>query len=241
MAKKALDKIDKRKRDRIFRNAAAEFARHGYHKANVNSIARRAGIGKGSIYLYFADKRDLYYSTFLEASRIQNEVFDLIEAMDLEPIERIEKVFEESLSAFARYRNMFKMYFDLSVSGDEKFPSSLARTLESRSAEFFKKVLSEGIESGSIREDLPIDHAAYMIDSVYSMFFTTLASRYQKERFRIFTGVDISRNDGTVRRHMRRILGIVEAGICVSERGGGRRAGRAGAKRPSRATASRRN
>ncbi|MBI4830802.1 MAG: TetR/AcrR family transcriptional regulator, partial [Candidatus Lindowbacteria bacterium] len=121
MAKEALNRIDVRKRERIFRNAAAEFARHGYHKANINSIAQRAGIAKGSIYLYFTDKLDLYCSTFKEAARLQTHVYDSIREMDLGPIAKIEKVLEKSLELFPRYRHMYKMYFDLTTSGDDKF------------------------------------------------------------------------------------------------------------------------
>ena len=215
MAKEALDKIDSRKRERIFRQAAAEFARHGFHKANINSIARGAGIGKGSIYLYFSDKRDLYYSTFKEAVRIQDTIFDHIETMDLDPVVKIEKVFEESMSAFPKYRHMFKMYFDLSTFGDEKFLGELAHLLERRSAEFFVKVLTDGIASGTIRSDLPVKHAAYVIDSVYSIFFATFASRYQRERFHIFTDGDTSWNGELARRHMRVILNVLEMGIVL--------------------------
>lgn len=232
MAKEAFDKIDRRKRERIFRNAAAEFARHGYHKTNVNSIARRAGIGKGSIYLYFKDKRDLYYSTFREAARIQNEVFDTIENADMEPIAKIEKVFEESVDAFPGYRNMFKMYFDLTSSGNERSLADLAQILEKRSAEFFRNVLREGIRSGSIRKDLSVQHAAYLIDCVYSLFFTTLASKYQKERFRVFTDADISKDAALVKRHMREILNVLEGGIGAPRRSVPRKP-RPGARRKS--------
>ena len=227
MAKEAIDRIDVRKRERIFRNAAAEFARHGYHKANINSIARRARIGKGSIYLYFSDKRDLYYSTFREAIRIQDEIFDLIERMELDPIAKIEKVFEESVSAIPRHRHMFKMYFDLGTSGNEKSLADLAQLLERRSAEFFISVLTDGIASGRIRSDLPVKHAAYVIDSVYSIFFATLASRYQKERFRVFTDDDISWKSDSVKRHLRKVLDILEAGIISKEH-----RGKIGRKRP---------
>jgi TetR/AcrR family transcriptional regulator len=215
MAKEALDKIDEKKRERIFRNAAAEFARHGYHRANVNSIAKGAGIGKGSIYLYFIDKRDLYYSTFKEAVRIQDSIFDVIEKMDLDPVSKIRRVFEESLNAFSRYRNMFKMYFDLSTSGDEKSLAELAQLLERRSAEFFISMIREGIELGRLRRDLPVEHAAYIIDSIYSMFFATLACRYQKERFRVFTNMDASGDAGVVEKHMQEILNVLEAGISA--------------------------
>lgn len=213
MAKEALQRIEKKKRDRIFRNAAAEFARHGYHKANINSIAKRAGIGKGSIYLYFKDKRDLYYSTFVEAAGMQNEIFDSIEETDLEPMRKVERVFEESARVFPRYRNMFKMYSDLTSSGNDKSAADLAQILEKRSAAFFRKVLREGIDSGSMRKDLSVTHAAYFIDSVYTVFFMTLASSYQRERFRVFTNSDLSKNDRLVKRHIREILNMLEQGI----------------------------
>lgn len=215
MTKEALNRLDGKKRERIFRNAAAEFARHGYHKANVNSIAQRAGIGKGSVYLYFADKRDLYYSTFREAARIQDRIFDLIERMELDPIAKIEKVFEESIRVFPRYRNMFKMYYDLSTSGDGKSLAELAQLLEKRSAEFFVRVLTDGIASGEIRRDLSVEHAAYVIDSVYSIFIASLACRYQQERFRVFANVEISSRGDLLEESLREILNVLEAGIVA--------------------------
>ena len=228
MPKEALSKIAGKKRERIFRKAAAEFARHGYHKANINSIARGAGIGKGSIYLYFTDKRDLYYSTFKEAVRIHNDIFDLVEAMDLDPISKIRSVFEQSLSVFPRYRSMYKMYFDLSASGDGKFLAELAQFLEKRSAEFFTRVLTDGIVSGTIRKDIPVEHAAYVIDCVYSLFFASLASQYQRERFRVFTKDKISHNTDLVQSHLRGILNVLEEGITAKrdrrQSGCGRRA-----------------
>lgn len=47
-------------RDRILHEAAGEFARLGFEQANINVIAERAGIGKGTIYLYFSSKRELF-------------------------------------------------------------------------------------------------------------------------------------------------------------------------------------
>ena len=47
-------------RYRILKEAAREFAHLGFEQANINTIAERAGIGKGTIYLYFPSKRDLF-------------------------------------------------------------------------------------------------------------------------------------------------------------------------------------
>jgi AcrR family transcriptional regulator len=47
-------------RQRILREAASEFARLGFEQANINLIADHAGIGRGTLYLYFASKRDVF-------------------------------------------------------------------------------------------------------------------------------------------------------------------------------------
>jgi AcrR family transcriptional regulator len=41
------------KRRSILDAAAAEIARYDYDRANINTIAERAAIGRGTIYLYF--------------------------------------------------------------------------------------------------------------------------------------------------------------------------------------------
>ncbi len=47
------------KRQIILDAAAAEIARYGYDRANINIIAERAGIGRGTIYLYFTSKDEV--------------------------------------------------------------------------------------------------------------------------------------------------------------------------------------
>lgn len=48
------------KRDRLLALALAEFAANDYPTASISRIVSQAGIAKGSLYQYFADKRALY-------------------------------------------------------------------------------------------------------------------------------------------------------------------------------------
>lgn len=48
------------KRERLLSAARAEFARAPYEEASVNRMIRAAGIPRGSFYMYFADKADLF-------------------------------------------------------------------------------------------------------------------------------------------------------------------------------------
>jgi AcrR family transcriptional regulator len=47
-------------RERLLRSAAREFSQIGFDQANINTIAEQAGLGKGTIYLYFPSKHDLF-------------------------------------------------------------------------------------------------------------------------------------------------------------------------------------
>src|SRR5215831_11920242 len=53
-------------RERLLYSAAREFAQIGFDQANINTIAEQAGLGKGTIYLYFSSKRDLFLELLQE-------------------------------------------------------------------------------------------------------------------------------------------------------------------------------
>lgn len=51
---------DPAKRAQILAGAGRVISRMGYDAASVSDIAREAGVSKGTIYVYFADKEDLF-------------------------------------------------------------------------------------------------------------------------------------------------------------------------------------
>ena len=54
--------IDERtlREERILDAAATLLARWGYRKTTIDDVAREAGVGKGTIYLHWKDKNDLF-------------------------------------------------------------------------------------------------------------------------------------------------------------------------------------
>lgn len=56
------------RRSDILKSAAGVFSKDGYHKAKMEDISKAAGIGKGTIYLYFESKRQLFYSMIKEGT-----------------------------------------------------------------------------------------------------------------------------------------------------------------------------
>ncbi len=63
------------KRQRILTAATAVFAERDYHQVLVSEVASRAGVGKGTVYLYFPTK-DQLHRVALEASleRVAGEI-----------------------------------------------------------------------------------------------------------------------------------------------------------------------
>lgn len=53
---------DEKKRDAIAAAAARLFATRPFHKVRLDDIAAAARIGKGTLYVYFDNKEDLYFS-----------------------------------------------------------------------------------------------------------------------------------------------------------------------------------
>ena len=52
---------NERKRRQITDAAAKLFATRPFHKVKLAHIAAAAGVGKGTLYVYFASKEDLYF------------------------------------------------------------------------------------------------------------------------------------------------------------------------------------
>ena len=76
-------RVDPARRAAIIDAAEAEFGAHGFSRGSLNVIARRAGVAKGSLFQYFADKRDFYaFITDIASQRVRCYMEDLISQLD---------------------------------------------------------------------------------------------------------------------------------------------------------------
>jgi len=76
-------RVDTARRAAVIEAAEAEFAAHGFSRGSLNVIARRAGVAKGSLFQYFADKRDLYaFIADIASQRVRFYMEGRIRALD---------------------------------------------------------------------------------------------------------------------------------------------------------------
>jgi TetR/AcrR family fatty acid metabolism transcriptional regulator len=96
-------------RDAILRTAEPIFTRLEYHEVQMDDVARECGVGKGTLYRYFRDKRDLYFAvTFAGVERLRTEIETHLRADDA-PERKIEHVVRHTLTRFWDRRHFFAL------------------------------------------------------------------------------------------------------------------------------------
>jgi len=154
MAKRRVRKTaDVGTRERIFTAASAEFAAHGFAGANVDRIAKMAGVNKAMIYYHFKSKAVLY-------REIVRDMFDAVAAsleetstQHRDPDGKI-RAFVEAIARSAEARPHFPpIWFREIAEGGTHLDERITRTV----AGIVKRlagIVKEGVDAGTFR---PID------------------------------------------------------------------------------------
>jgi len=112
MSPKIVDKEKRRKEIALI--ALTVFAEKGFEGAAINGIAKRAGVGKGTIYEYFKSKDDLILSSIrVWAELMSQEAEKRLKGIE-DPVERLRIFAQSSVTGFIRDKNMAKLLFAIS-------------------------------------------------------------------------------------------------------------------------------
>jgi TetR/AcrR family fatty acid metabolism transcriptional regulator len=139
-----------RRRKQILTAAVRLFAKHGFHETEIDSIAKGAGVSKGTIYNYFDDKRALFMAAIewgfeLLAARIGTAV-GVVE----DPVRKLETAMQTYLSFFQSNGNLYRLLFlHRGAYRDATELRSMKRHIAHLS--LFEGILTEGIERGAFR------------------------------------------------------------------------------------------
>jgi AcrR family transcriptional regulator len=186
MAKETFRRISPEKQHMILEIATKEFADNGYHKANINTIASKAGISIGAMYKYFTSKEELFSDTLEMGIAILGDTFmsRLNESGD--PFDKIRSVFQGVLDFAQENPQALQLYLSLLSTSMDEFAKKYASAIEEVGHTFFKKIILEGIKAGYIHPDVDIDAANYFLDNHLMMFTFSQISLYLKIRQETF-------------------------------------------------------
>ncbi len=139
-------------RKRILESAREIFFRDGFEAANLDEVAQRAGVAKGTIYRHFESKAELYVAVLAENA----DVF----------VDRLRQTIDPSLSADAQIRRTGFFYFKHYTENREYFrifwalenqrligelPNALVRTVTDvwkRCLRILADVIESGVQEG---------------------------------------------------------------------------------------------
>jgi len=142
------------RRNAILKAALDEFSERGFAAARLDDVARRAGVAKGTIYLYFKDKEAL----FQELVRFQiGPVVGALEAVLASDLP-LAVIVEHALDIFVReiYGTHRKQVLRLIISEGPRFPALAEFYYREVLAHILKAVrarLARAVERGEIAGD----------------------------------------------------------------------------------------
>ena len=137
---------------------AAVFKNRRLHEVTLEEIARRADIGKGTIYLYFADKEDLIFQSAVEGF---DDMCGLIRAIAGEGApfrERLMRACDRIVVFFRERRPLFRIVLsegERAMEGDGAGLRQRWRERRRGMTDAVAAVIAEGIAAGEVRTDVP--------------------------------------------------------------------------------------
>jgi len=166
------------KRQRIIECAVDEFSQHDYASASISKIVAKAGIAKGSLYQYFADKSDLYSYLLDLVSQKKSEMM----AKAFHQENRL-PFFETLLALFSvmagfelQYPKLAKIGYK-ATSGKSPLPEELLIKGKRSTIQYFVTLINQGKASGEIRPEIDAEITAFIFVSALSEMGSFVSSR----------------------------------------------------------------
>jgi AcrR family transcriptional regulator len=144
----------RRRREDLLEAAAAVFARQGFHRTLVSDIATQAGVGQGTFYRYFTEKREIFDALF---ERFVESVFGQFTEMTVHLPRNVDEYRDASVAAILRVaaiaerdRDLVTLIVSEGPSVDAAFEQKLAGFYE-RLAFLAQSYLDHAVRSGFAR------------------------------------------------------------------------------------------
>ena len=148
---------EQRRKD-IVDAAERVFFKKGHENATMDDVAEEAELSKGTLYLYFKNKEDLYLAIHLRGNKILHSLFE--EAYDknksgLEKTRAIGKAYVNFFKNYTDYFNALLYYETREIDYNDQNSVAFECLMEGKATlELLVKALEVGMKDGSIRPDI---------------------------------------------------------------------------------------
>lgn len=127
--KSTFDKISPDKRDKILNVAVQEFASCGFENANINTIAKKAGVSVGSLYKYFDTKSDLFLTSINYGIETLETLLGDVVASDVDIMEKLERILRAAIEFSRKNDVMIKLYNEFTTESNAELGERLVEKM----------------------------------------------------------------------------------------------------------------
>lgn len=196
------EKIADEKRDRIIEAALNEFSSKGYNAANINVIAKNAGISIGSMYQYFESKENLFLAIMDIAFGVIDQFLASIDTLEGDIFMKMDRILSYVQKYSREYRLLNRMYLEATTQGLADMSKKLSLKMETVSASYYTRLIEAAIKDGSVDKKISPATAAFCIDNIFLLLQFSYSTDYYSERMKIFVGDDVYERDEKFRKEI---------------------------------------
>src|ERR1035438_5459514 len=167
--------VSELRRSGILKAARKVFARHGYDGATMDDVAEACSIAKGTLYLYFKSKRQIYLGVLKEdLQSLREETGRAIEAAD-SAADKIRAFITARFDFCERHRDFFRIYnSDISAIFITAHPTQKdLKEFYLEQGGMLAEIIAEGVRTGELRS-VPPRATAF---AIYDMTRACIARR----------------------------------------------------------------
>jgi TetR/AcrR family transcriptional regulator len=207
------DRISEDKRQRVLFCAKRSFAENGYSGANVNEIAKDAGISVGALYKYFRSKDDIFLAIISASRELIESTIDSILASNPTFLARVEAILRAAADSSAADPDIVKIYIACTTQELAPLARELATQIESPAAEKYRGMIASARASGEIDPPCDDDAAAFCLDDIFLALQFSFGSPYYRHRLETFVGEEAAADGESL---VASLLGFVRAAFRSS-------------------------
>jgi AcrR family transcriptional regulator len=141
------------RRAQVLRHAKRIFARKGYHRTNIADIISRARIARGTFYLYFENKKELFEELLEQVfNELGNRIMRIRMAPDQpSPTDQLRNNIRRVLEFVLTERDLTDILLTHSLGFDHELDVRI-RSFYDRIAQLIQRSLDLGIQMGLVRQ-----------------------------------------------------------------------------------------
>lgn len=157
------------KRQRIIDAAIGVFAQKGFQDADVQAIAEACSVGKGTIYLYFKGKEDLFWETGASIGEQVCDILDKTVKLKKTPLDKLTSFFADTAKLFENHPDYISIITQIR-SASKDHPSERVEKIKKLCLDdFLCGLFQEAITLGLIPDDIPRNYTISLVNSIWGI------------------------------------------------------------------------